>query len=264
MTFAGRQWDDDSKTVSECNITNFNSITVFRKLRGGGKGIKKEQKLKHQRLELADMAVKLMKHAAKNTVIEQTRQSIVTFMTDVESSDKVILKWLEKQDTPSLVKLMSALNTNNPEHKMKAIASAIFSKEWGIIDEYCDQLNHAKECMDNTVAFAFTKEWASEAGTYNFKGFNEAFGKIFDQKLGASADDVLKAGTILAKPVWGQAANPCQTCLGASCQTCLGALLPNLFGGQFWVQKRKNQQTCLGATLAKHLWQVSFGTMNLD
>ena len=35
MSFAGRQWDD-SKTMSECTITNFNSIQVFRKLRGGG------------------------------------------------------------------------------------------------------------------------------------------------------------------------------------------------------------------------------------
>ena len=36
MTFAGRPLDD-SKTVSECGIINFNSITVFRKVRGGGK-----------------------------------------------------------------------------------------------------------------------------------------------------------------------------------------------------------------------------------
>ena len=35
MSFAGRPCDD-SKTMSECNIKNFNNITVNRRLRGGG------------------------------------------------------------------------------------------------------------------------------------------------------------------------------------------------------------------------------------
>ena len=159
MTFAGRQWDD-SKTMSECNITNFNNITVNRKLRGGGTGkvTKKDKNIKDEKLLLLKAKLDNKKIMLGNdTIFDRVKYAVSTLNDTMGAAFKTELKGMNLEKC-QMVSDTFYETSGVAERFMREMAPT-FIPLLTELDTHINDLTNAKAMLVIAFELSYTSEF---------------------------------------------------------------------------------------------------------
>jgi len=161
MAFAGRDWDD-SKTVSECGITNFNNITLKKRLRGGGTGkvTKKDKYTKDEKLLLLKAKIDAKKNTLGNDImINRAKHAVSTLNETMGTAFKTELKGMNLMKC-QMVSDAYYESSGAADRYMKEMAPT-FIPLLTELDTHINDLTNAKDMLVTAFEHSYTAEFFS-------------------------------------------------------------------------------------------------------
>ena len=131
----------------------------------------------------------IKQYADTSPTIRDVRVSLNSFLLELgHGNGNLIATRLKGMTTDGIVRLVSLLNSNNNEAKMRYVAHEIFRDQLEQLSKEESRIRETKEALIQTVIFAFQSEYSLDNGSFSMVKFGTDFDVIVKDKVGSSSD----------------------------------------------------------------------------